>query len=234
MSPVPRKLTGKEFEALLLDAARREEKAGRLTMDRYGVEVSNFGGKLIAVPSKPDFEGAIAGGGQFIIEAKANSQPSFQIYPTVIKPRQIRHMVSRSRMGVPCFLIIHWNERILKNAVQPAFTVALPVLHTDTRWTDYIAACAEAKRTKAKLQPQGSISRDESLGIGTRVMWSIPPRCRNAMPDIGSLLIPDIAPETPEPIQTTLFNDIQPYELQQSHHRRTPHGRPGATLHPKR
>lgn len=212
MSDVPIKLKGKEFETLLLDAARREEEAGILTMDRYGVECSVFGGKTVPIESKPDFEGITVLGRQFIIEAKANSQASFQMYPTVIKAKQVKHMLTRSRFNAWCFLVIHFNERILKNAVQPAFTSAIPVNDENPRWQRYVDACAAWKREKrtnpeAKLEPQGSITRDEAQETGTLILWRVPDRCRKALPDIARLIMPDTSLQAPAPIQTTLFNE---------------------------
>lgn len=210
MSLVPKKLNGKEFEKALIEAAARCEKQSLIVMDRYGVEVSNFGGKLTAIPSKPDFEGTRADGRHFIIEAKANSQSSFQLYPTVIKARQVKHMLKRSRFGSKCFLIIHFNQRILKNAVQPAFTVAIPVNDDDPRWQRYVEACEAAKREKRKVEPQGSINRDEAQDMGRLVIWKIPERCRTATPDLMPILYPEffqIQLPTVQPVQTTLFNE---------------------------
>lgn len=212
MSNVPTKLTGKEFESLLLDSVRREEKAGRLTMDRYGVEVTNFGGELRPIESKPDFEGITAFGRQFIIEAKSNSQASFTLNPDYLKARQVKHMLTRAKFNALCFLVIHFNHRILQNCVQPAFTVAIPVTPENPRWQRYVDACAKWKQEKktnpnAKLEPQGSISRNEAQDIGTIILWRVPERCRTALPDLARLILPDTSKVAPAAIQTTLFNE---------------------------
>ena len=79
---IPTKLAGngKDFEELLLARAAAEEKRGRMTMARYGVQVSRTAtGDMVAVPSLPDFDIALAGGKQAIIEAKVCSGPSFPL-----------------------------------------------------------------------------------------------------------------------------------------------------------
>lgn len=209
-SLVPKKLNGKEFEQALIDAAARCEKQSLIVMDRYGVEVSNFGGKITPIPSKPDFEGTRADGRHFIIEAKTCSQSNFAIEKRTIKPRQVKHMLKRSRFGSKCFILIHFNQRILKNAVQPAFTVAIPVNDDDPRWQRYVDAYADAKREKQPIEPQGSICRNEAQDMGRLVMWKIPERCRTATPDLMPILYPEffqIQLPTVQPVQTTLFNE---------------------------
>ena len=190
-SKPPPKLSGKDFEELILDAGARSEKLEIFCIDRYGVEVSFFQGKPQAIPSKPDFEGTRADGRHFVIEAKVNSQATFQMSPEKIKPRQIKFMLKRSRFGSKCFLLIHWNERILVKSHDPAFTVAIPVNGEDPRWQKYVDDYAKAKREKKPMEIQPRISREEAVGIGTLIKWVIPDGCRKATP----MLIPIIYPE---------------------------------------
>jgi hypothetical protein len=192
MSHVPTKLTGKEFEQALTDAAAREEKNGLLVMDRYGVEVSVFGDKTIATPSKPDFEGTRADGKHFIIEAKVCAASAFDLRTSHIKPRQVRHMLKRSKFNSRCFLFIHFCQRVLKNANQPAFTVAIPVSGEDPRWQRYVEACDAAKRDKKKMEAQGSINRNEAHDIGQLVAWHVPAGCRKATPNLLPVLYPEM------------------------------------------
>lgn len=187
MTPIT--LKGREFESLLLDAAAREEKAGRLTMGRYGVQVAHKGAEMIAMDSLPDFEGVLAPAGcQFIIEAKVAAGPSFPLEPGKIKPRQVRHMLERSRFGVACFVLIHWTERRGKTFHEPAETIALPVCERLGFWQQFLAAAAEAKRTKAPFKSPGSISRDMASRIGKRVDWTCPKGSRKHLPDLAALL----------------------------------------------
>lgn len=204
MSLVPTKLEGKEFEELILEASSRYEKKGLMVMDRYGVEVSIFGGETIAVPSKPDFEGTRNDGKHFIIEAKVVSDSKFDIRPDKLKPRQVRHMLKRSRFGSRCFIFLHWNQRILTNSVQPAFTVAIPVNEEDPRWQKYLDDYNEAKKTKTKLLNQFSISRDESLKIGKIMVWELPGRCKIATPNLIPILYPELNHIILETLQPTL------------------------------
>lgn len=185
----PHTLKGREFESLLLDAAAREEKAGRLTMGRYGVQVAHMGAEMIALNSLPDFEGVAApSGAQFIIEAKVCAGPGFELRPDKIKPRQVRHMLARSRFGVPSFVLIHFCERRGKTFHQPAETIALPVIERLTFWQAFLDAAAEAKRAKTAFVSPGSISRDHASRIGRRVEWTCPKGSKKHLPDLAALL----------------------------------------------
>jgi hypothetical protein len=192
MSHVPEQLKGSEFEQLLKEAAAKEEKAGSLTMDHYGVTLSVQNGVTMGIQSKPDFEGVLAGGRQFVFEAKVCSGASFPMTKDKIKPRQISHMLKRSRFGVPCFLLIHFTARNLVKSSTPATTIAIPVSDADPRWQRFVDAYATMKREKAnKVDPQGSISRDEAQDMGQLVPWTIPKGCRKALPDLLSFLWPE-------------------------------------------
>lgn len=192
MSHVPESLKGSEFEQLLCDAAARHERAGLLTMGRYGVDGVIVEGKTLLVPSKPDFEGVLAlpAGRQFILEAKVCAASKFDIRKDKIKPRQVSHMLLRSQFGVSCWLVIHFTARRLVNSNQPAFTVAIPISNEDPRWRQYVQDMAEAKRSGNAPVAQGSISRDEAIRIGRVIRWEVPPRCRKALPDILPILDP--------------------------------------------
>lgn len=213
MSLVPETLKGKEFEELIMDAGARERKAGAMTLGRYGVQGMVVKGKTLLVPSLPDFEGVLAGGRQFIIEAKVCSSASLQLDKQVVKPRQISHMLDRSAMGAQCFLLVHFNARKLQNANQPAFTVALPVTADSSPvWQRFVDIYAEARRLKCNPTARESISRDLAHDMGTVIRWVAPKGCRKALPDILALLWPQAkAMRQPEPqsdhLQPTLFTD---------------------------
>lgn len=170
---VPAKLkgnTGKDnFEDLLLQAAKRMKD--RLTMSRYGVTCIRRGpGDVMAIPSKPDFEGVFAGSSQFIIEAKVESGASFSLGAEAFKELQYNHMAERARYGVPCFLVIHYNYRKLNKTEDPAFTVALPVHPELQMWRDY-----ESKELKR-------IPREMALALGTIIPWTMPKGTRKPLP----------------------------------------------------
>lgn len=194
---VPTSLKGSEFETLLMDAAKREEAAGILTMGRYGVDGMVVAGKnggasqTLLVPSKPDFEGVLATGRQFIIEAKSWQKKAFEINPAFIKVKQVSHMLKRSSFGVPCYLLIHFAERRGVNFIDPAITVAIPINDNRPLWQNFIDAAAVAKAEGKKLGGFATISRDEAQDMGQLVPWRIPKGCRKALPDLLSFLWPE-------------------------------------------
>lgn len=210
---VPTSLKGKELETLLLDAARREEDAGTLTMSRYGVHGMVVGGKnggasqTLLIPSLPDFEGVLAGGRQFCIEAKVCSGPSFPMQKSSLKPRQVEHMLRRALFNVPCYLLIHFNERKLANATYPAITVAIPVSDASPIWRNFIDAHAEAKRTKEPVASQPALTRDAAQDMGQLVPWRIAKGCRKALPDMLSFLWPEARAIQIPTAQPSLFGD---------------------------
>jgi penicillin-binding protein-related factor A (putative recombinase) len=188
----PSTLKGKDFETLLMTAAKREESNGLLTMGRYGVQgmvvadKSNGGSRTLLVPSLPDFEGCLMGGRQFNIEAKVCGDPSFPLDKKFIKPRQVSHMLSRSKFGVPCFVLIHFTKRETATASWPAFTVALPVNDEWEVWQRFVDIYAESKDPTSRE----SISRDTALEKGQWVPWHTPKGCRTPTPDLLSFLAP--------------------------------------------
>lgn len=183
----PTQLKAKEFEEALIQAAAR---CALVHMSRYGTQASiGQDGKPMAIQSLPDFEGAIAPDGrQFIIEAKVCSQSAFAMEKKTIKPRQVKHMLDRAKRGVPCFLIIHFNERKLVRTHEPAETRAIRINPLDDRWQRFVDAYAEAKRTKSPVVPQGSISREIACRMSVKVNWVAPKGCRKELPDLGALL----------------------------------------------
>lgn len=137
-APPEDRLTGKQFEELLLFRAKRLEERGALTMGRYGVQATRFGKPGEAqewhpIASLPDFEGVLPGGRQFIIEAKSFSAATFPINQKM-EDRQLSHMLERSDFNVLCFLVVHFNARQLTNSEQPAVTYAMPVKRRHEFW----------------------------------------------------------------------------------------------------
>lgn len=206
---IPQKLKGSEFEKALVDWSDREEKLGRLTMGRYGVDGVTFGGKTMLVPSKPDFEGVLIFplGRQFIVEAKVAAGSAFEMRKEKIKPRQVAHMLTRSRFGALCFLVIHFTARRLSAGTDAAFTIAIPVTDAEPRWQAFVDAYALAKRTKQPVVPQGSISRALALEMGTVIAWTVPKRCTKAIPDLLPILDPTGRLRTGENQPLELFLD---------------------------
>jgi penicillin-binding protein-related factor A (putative recombinase) len=163
----PKKLGGKDFEDLLLEASVRAKD--QLTMSRYGTEVRWINGEQKAVKSLPDFEGVFDTGRQFIWEAKACSDASYS-FGDSFHDRQYKHMKKRAPYGVICELVIHFNERVLAKSTVPAVTIAVRVDPTMLLWRDF-----EAKRVK-------SINPEVAMANGRILPWTVPPRCQKALP----------------------------------------------------
>jgi hypothetical protein len=172
---------GKDFEESLMTEAGRLEKQGILTMGRYGTMVSLVDNEWRPIPSYPDFEGARRNGRQFIIEAKVCTQPSFRVRNDNLKFKQVRHMMTRSRFSVSCYLVVHFNARLGRTFYDPAFTVAIPVKPAELGgwpvWDEY----ARCKDKNFEFPP---ITREQALQLGELVKWHIPARSTNPRPDL--------------------------------------------------
>lgn len=173
---VPAALKGKDFESALLESAAREEKAGRLTMCRYGVQGVTFGDKTMLVPSLPDFDGVLAGGRSFNIEAKCCKGASFELRDDKFKARQYSHMSKRSLFSASCWIVLHFAERRMVKKIDPGMTVAVPVHPDMPFWKSY-----EAGEVK-------SLTREMALTIGIIVPWVTPKGCRKPLPDLMAFL----------------------------------------------
>lgn len=173
---VPESLKGKELETLTLEAAKRLESSGVLTLFRYGVQGVTFGGKTILYPSLPDFGGVLQGGRLFNIEAKCVAGSSFPLASDHFRDRQYSHMTRCARLGALSFILIHFAARRLLRVSEPAMTVAVPVDEQMQFWRAY--ECGEAR----------SLSRDYALTIGLIVPWTVPKGCRKPLPCLSSFL----------------------------------------------
>lgn len=171
-------MKGKDFEKLCIYRMEREEREGRATMSRYGVQVSlmpNDKGVIEPKPirSLPDFEGAVAPvGHQFIFEAKVCSQAKLDLLDSKVKQRQLDHLLRRADFGVTTFILIHWPERSLKTRTDPVATYAMPVHRLLPFWQ-----AADRKEVKA-------IRRDDCELYGVRVEWTVIQGCRTPSPDL--------------------------------------------------
>lgn len=171
-------MKGKDFEKLCVYRMEREERDGRATMSKYGVQVSlipNDKGVIEPKPirSLPDFEGTIAPDGhQFITEAKVCSQSKLDLLDSKVKQRQLDHLMRRADFGVTAFILIHWPERKLKTRIDPVATFAMPVHRLLPFWL-----AAERKEVKA-------IRRDDCELYGVSVEWNVIPGCRTPSPDL--------------------------------------------------
>ena len=176
---------GKEFEELLMMEAKRLEKLGLLTMGRYGTQVSMVDNLWMPVPSYPDFDGVQAGGRQFIIEAKVCTQPSFRIQKDKLKHKQVRHMLTRGRFGVPCYLLIHFNARLGATFYDSPFTVSIPVKSADDGGWEVWEQFDECKEKDKEFPP---LTRALAKELGSPVRWIIPTRSNKLRPDLLGML----------------------------------------------
>lgn len=140
------RLTGAEFEKLVVEQNAIYEKEGAACFGRYGVQSSMAPSKTapgkfetIQMQSLPDFEGSTKAGYHMIFDAKVCSAASFawakyRSETRGARARQLKHMLRRSRFGATCFFLIHWNERALQKSVIPARTFIMPVNHMSEYW----------------------------------------------------------------------------------------------------
>lgn len=175
---IPNKLSGKEFEKKLVDAANRQ--SAHLTMGRYGTEVRWIRGQQKAVKSLPDFEGIRHGGKQFIVEAKAVSGSALPLSDDHFKDRQYKHMAERALYGAECYLIIHFNRREIGNSgrFEPPVTYRIPVDASTPLWAAFESGALK------------SINRETAATHGVAVEWTIPPRKQIALPDFLGITLP--------------------------------------------
>lgn len=171
------KLISKEFEELCLYRMRQHEERGEATMSRYGVQGNFIDGNWQPVQSLPDFEGLIVGGRQFVTDCKVCSQASFPLDDDKFKRRQLRHMLTRSRFGAICFLLIHFNPRELAKGIVPASTWAFPVYRDHPLWVAF-----DRSETK-RIRPADCEEYAE------RVEWNTLPGGRSERPDVLSAVL---------------------------------------------
>jgi penicillin-binding protein-related factor A (putative recombinase) len=175
--PPPAKLGAKEFETLVLAYARKYGEARRLfTLGRYGVMSNFIKGQWMPVPSLPDFEGVMAGGRQFIFDTKVCSQSAYDLSGGTSKSfkHQYKHMQRRAKFGAVCFVLIHYNERVLKTKTDPAMTIAIPIHDKSDLWEAYDKG------------EQKSITRLEAELYGVPVGWMTP--LKKVLPELNDML----------------------------------------------
>ena len=180
-------MKGTEFEKIVIQAMDREEKAGRCTMCRYGVQAVHFqkGGSLQtqAIQSLPDFEGVLPPlARQFTFDAKVCSTSSFDMtaFRDTVKKnkvRQFRHLLKRARFGAIAFFLIHFPERKLKTKTDLEQTWAFPVHENHPLWQRF-----ESGETT-------SITRVDCEEYATKVEWTTPPGCMKPRPDVLSAIL---------------------------------------------
>jgi len=173
----------KEFEEACLYRMRQHEERGEATMSRYGVQASFYKDPKREemtwrpIQSLPDFEGVIPPSGrQFIFDCKVCSSASFPLDEDKFKRRQLKHLVTRAKFGVICFLLIHFNERILQRGIVTSETWAFPVYAMHPLWRAFDAG--ETKR----------ITREDCQEYGVKVEWNVLSGGRTIRPDILSAI----------------------------------------------
>lgn len=179
----PENIDGKLFQQLIIHRYRKVNESGKWHADQYGVRSSAMRGPtgdLVWQPYKslPDFEAAVAPyGRQVIFDAKVCSQASFPIGGEATrKKKQFQHLVERSRVGALCYLLIHFNKRVLKTRVDEAFTVLLPVKGNE----DIFLPAMDGATM--------NLNRSEAMLRGELVPWNAYGRGRKVTPDLTLML----------------------------------------------
>lgn len=177
-----RKLTGTEFEQIVDSRCKKYHENREAHVKRYGVQAVRNKEEWKIIQSKPDFEGVIFGGYQFVFDCKVVSGASFSLdkYRDDVKAarhRQLNHMFDRSQYGVKCFFLIHWNARKLATKAEPAITWAFPVHPRMPFWIDFLSG--EAR----------SITRRHCEKFGRHIPWTLyGERDRIMQPDVLAAL----------------------------------------------
>lgn len=174
----PSKLAWKEFESTILYRLEGEEKFGRATGSRYGVQgvyMRKQGSpkpEWTPIKSNPDINGVTDDAWLFIIEAKVCSGSKLALIESKVTERQIKFMIRHSKFQVTCMLMIHWNERLLKTKSFAAATYALPVHYEHPFWLAF-------QRGEIK-----SLNRDYCEKYAVPVPWDILDGQRKESPNV--------------------------------------------------
>lgn len=179
----PPKLTGKEFEALILHRGKSLKNDGVLSLKRNGVKSSRrANGEVVTQQSYPDFTGTIAPTGRRLeLEAKVCSAASFALNTkskgTHIHSHQIEYLLEKAKFGASSYLLIHFNLKVSKRVTHEEFSVAITVHPKHELWRGVDAGVVK------------SLSRSEARRIGIVLPWGFHgPRVRTLTPDLRVLL----------------------------------------------
>lgn len=167
------RLTGKQFEQIIVDINRIYRQHMIAECGRYGVQAARMADGYQVMRSLPDFEGIVHGGRQFIFDCKVVSGASLILseYRKIDKQskgdkgkqgkrhRQYRHMMNRSDMGAMCGFLIHWNARELKTKSEPADTFWIPVHRESELWDRF------------ETGEIGVLTRMDCAEFGVRIEW---------------------------------------------------------------
>lgn len=175
----PNRLKGVDLEDLCKRDIDKCQKHGIGTMDKCGVQVrwDDRHNRWQPIKSLVDFNGVVVGGREFNLECKVCSDASFALGDNMFKERQLSFLLRRAKFRALSILLIHFNKRQLKTAVNPPFTVAIPVCPTHPLWKAVLAG--QLKR----------IRRDIAEDVGQIVRWRKWPKGRTFLPDVSRMLI---------------------------------------------
>jgi len=171
------RLSGKEFERIVV-ARNHEYKKQRLAcVGRYGVQCSHTQEGPVAIKSLPDFEGVTVDPFRHVIfDTKVCSQASMGLHKyrrevQGARRRQLKHMLERDEFGCVCGFLIHWNERQTKTKYEAPETFFFPVSYESNYWQQF-----EAGELK-------SLNRADCRLYGSEVAWNKLGRARTPRPD---------------------------------------------------
>jgi len=170
-------LTGKEFESILIWRAHEFEApvAKTYTMARCGTIAVFIKGEWVAQPSLPDFNCCLRefGGIEAVFDAKVCSQARYDLSGGTHKSfkHQYRYMRLRDTFGALCFIVLHFNSRVIKTKTEPESTVLFPIMQNEF-WNAYDTG--ECK----------GVSRREAEMWGIKIAWDIPGNKKTLSPNL--------------------------------------------------
>ncbi len=176
-------LRGKEFEAIIGRRLNKYRTDGAADIRRAGVQATMVGkGQWQVIPSRPDFEGVLPGPIPVFFDCKVCGGPSMDLAPyrhdtKGARKYQLQFMLDRSRYGVPCAFLVHWNRRELSTKAEEAATYWFPVQAEMEFWKSFEAG--EIRR----------LTRADCEELGHRVPWNLfSEGDRNPQPDVLAVL----------------------------------------------
>lgn len=105
-------------------------------------------------------------------DCKKVAGPSMPLKESNFHKKQKKQLFSHASAGACCFLLLHFNRRVLATKSDPARTWAIPIHPDHPFWMDYLRG------------HHGMLSRGAAESIGVSVKWDTVGAQRTPRPDI--------------------------------------------------